>query len=443
MSNVLDLTRNKGIEPRKVAGTYGGEYHCPCPGCGGRDRFHVWPEQNNGEGSWWCRACGKAGDAIQFLIEFNGCTFSEACNALGKDLPTRGPYCEPHPPKKSNSPGLQPDPDPEAPSRKWQDKAQAFVSWAHDHLLSNPSKLKWLSARGIRKKTVERFRLGWNPGRDGKDLWRPRELWGLETITKNNGRKKRLWLPCGLLIPYFLKDELRRIRIRRPGKHEPRYYVIPGSAMDMMVFRAGSRAFVVIEAELDAMLIDQEAGDLCGTLALGSAGAKPHGRAIEQLRRAAVILLGLDYDSAGAKAVASWWHDYFPRAKRWPVPEGKDPGDAYKLGLDIAAWVRSGLPPGWRLGPSLEKSDRKGERKTQAPAVEAPPAVVELAQLLKAHPVSIRITGQRTHLRHTQKWARENWDAAKRISELVFMTEGVMDYLERQDDEIITGENIL
>ena len=446
MSILLELIRQRGINPRKVAGTYGGEYHSPCPGCGGTDRFHIWPEQNNGDGSWWCRQCEKGGDPIQFLMDFEGCKFKEACERLGKNLPVRSLYQEPRLPNKINP---QPQSDsinthPDAPSELWREKASSFVDWSHKQLLKNPSKLKWLSARGIRKKTVEQFYLGWNPGKKEKDLFRPREPWGLPTILKKNGQKKRLWIPRGLVIPYFMDGKLRRVRIRRPGRDEPRFYVIPGSVMDMMFLPdSRARAIVVVEAELDAILIHQEAGDICGGLAVGSSSAKPHRVILDHLRKMAVILLSLDYDSAGAKALTSWWLKYFPYAKKWPVPEGKDPGDAYKLGLDIAAWVRSGLPPGWRVGPSLEKNSRKRERKTQAPVVDAPPAVVELARLLKEHPVSIRITGRRTHLRHTQKWARENWDAAKRISELLFMTEGVMDYLERQGDEIITGENIL
>lgn len=31
------------------------------------------------------------------------------------------------------------------------------------------------------------FRLGWNPGEAGKDLYRQRESWGLETVLKENG----------------------------------------------------------------------------------------------------------------------------------------------------------------------------------------------------------------------------------------------------------------
>lgn len=53
--NVLDLA-SKHIVFRKVSYTQGGEWQGLRPGCGGEDRFHVWPEQNEGRGGYWCRA---------------------------------------------------------------------------------------------------------------------------------------------------------------------------------------------------------------------------------------------------------------------------------------------------------------------------------------------------------------------------------------------------
>jgi phage/plasmid primase-like uncharacterized protein len=66
---ILDILRRK-VEPSRVkhvSANKGGEYHSPCPVCGGNDRFHVWPNQDGGEtaqragvpGTWWCRACDQ------------------------------------------------------------------------------------------------------------------------------------------------------------------------------------------------------------------------------------------------------------------------------------------------------------------------------------------------------------------------------------------------
>ena len=76
--NTLDLAM-KNVVLKKASGTNGGEWQGPCPACGGDDRFHVWPEQNEGKGAYWCRGCGKTGDNIQYLRDFCGLSFRDAC----------------------------------------------------------------------------------------------------------------------------------------------------------------------------------------------------------------------------------------------------------------------------------------------------------------------------------------------------------------------------
>ncbi len=76
------------ISLKRVANTNGGEYAGACLACGGKDRFRVWPTQ----GRYWCRQCQVKGDAIQFLRDFHGYSFPEACQALGCNvLPAAGP----------------------------------------------------------------------------------------------------------------------------------------------------------------------------------------------------------------------------------------------------------------------------------------------------------------------------------------------------------------
>lgn len=56
------------------------EYCCPCPLCGGTDRFCVWPEDNKA----WCRGCGWAGDDIQLIIDRDHLSFTEAAKICGR-----------------------------------------------------------------------------------------------------------------------------------------------------------------------------------------------------------------------------------------------------------------------------------------------------------------------------------------------------------------------
>src|SRR4051812_37366100 len=67
---------------RRVASTDGGEYGGPCPFCGGDDRFRVWPNADHPH--YWCRACGRRGDAIQYLRDHDGLSFTDAARAMGR-----------------------------------------------------------------------------------------------------------------------------------------------------------------------------------------------------------------------------------------------------------------------------------------------------------------------------------------------------------------------
>ncbi|MBI4331653.1 MAG: hypothetical protein HY673_10275 [Chloroflexi bacterium] len=95
----------------------------PCPECGGRDRFRVWPEK----GRWWCRGCKKNGDAIQYLREFHGMGYREACQELG---------IEPQE-KREKSPKPEWTPKPAgSPSLFWQEKAREVLTRSEEALWS-------------------------------------------------------------------------------------------------------------------------------------------------------------------------------------------------------------------------------------------------------------------------------------------------------------------
>jgi len=449
--NVLELLKQKGVEPKKAATTKGGEYHSPCPGCGGNDRFHVWPEQNGGDGSFWCRQCGKGGDSITFLMKFEGLTYPQACERLNKPL-QNDKYRTPKPPQAQSGKYTKTDWQPAVPvppPDPWFLKAGSLVSWAHQKLLENKTQRRWLSARGIKKAMILKYKLGWNPGKDGRDLWRPREHWGLPTVLKKDGIKKKLWIPRGLVIPHLSGDQVHRIRIRRPSQDAPRYYVLPGSSMEQMLINPENRVFLIIESELDLIMIDQFVTYFRrrpGILSLGSSSIKPDVRALESLKKATIILNALDYDDAGSKS-RKWWDDKFPQHERWPVPDGKDPGEAFQTGKDIKDWINAGLPKAWTSGLSL-LGQREGEAKkisveNKKTNVEAPAEIIELAELLKKHQVSIYNSPKQTRIRESQKFVRENWKTSKRISELVYLTPDVLDYLGNHPETVITGDNII
>jgi hypothetical protein len=75
--NMMDIVKLKGY--KRHANTNGGEYVGPCPVCGGKDRFHAWPET----GRFWCRKCEKSGDLIEYFRWAEGMSYPSACEAVG------------------------------------------------------------------------------------------------------------------------------------------------------------------------------------------------------------------------------------------------------------------------------------------------------------------------------------------------------------------------
>lgn len=442
--NTLDLASKK-VNLKKVASTNGGEWQGPCPSCGGNDRFHVWPNQNEGKGGYWCRGCEKAGDNIQFLIDFEGMNFKDACAYLNITMVDRPEDFTPPPPRKQEFIPTQHN----NPADLWREKAGKFIIWAQGNLKENKFALAWLAARGITSEAAEQSRLGWNPGENGKDIFRARKTWGLPEIFKDDGKPRALWIPRGLVIPYIIDGVIQRIRIRRP-EGEPRYYVVPGSSMPTMIIGRDRRAFVIVESELDAIAC-AAACPLTGAVAIGSVAAKPDAETFAILKDALQILNALDYDRAGARAM-KWWTDQFGKCDRWPTPQGKDPGEAYALGIDLNSWIEAGLPP--VLTIKAEGGDQKsGVREKQCPPPTGvaqsagggennppegtPPLLAELWQLLRENPgVKIINTPDRFTVLRNDRFV------GGRINYLVFREKEVTNYILDHPDTEIGWQNL-
>ena len=283
---------------------------------------------------------------MQYLRDFRGLGYLDACHFLGIEPKQEGKRSlnwdrRSRKPGNSSAASWQPK-ESTLPGDHWATKAGQFVEWAEQQLWNTDQgkeTLSWLHGRGLTDQTVKTFRLGWNP----QAWWRKRESWGLPTALKDDGKPKKLWLPLGLVIPKIDGDQIVRLRIRQPSG-DPRYYLVPGSDIGPLVIPGGP-ACIVVESELDAILLHQEAGDLATMIALGSASIRPDQAAAPILHQAGTILLALDADEAGAKSAWGWWHEHFPKAKRWPTINGKDPSEARQNGLDLRAWVKAGLLP--------------------------------------------------------------------------------------------------
>lgn len=325
--NIVDLLQIDGIQAEHVSR---GEWHSPCPVCGGTDRFSSWPEKVNSSGRYGggrgcCRQCGWNGDGIAYLVKLKGLSFRVACKQLEVDA---GPM-----PEKIIR-VWEPSPQKTIPEALWQSKAKAFVVHCSEQLEHNKEAMDWLrNERGLNLETIKASRLGWN----NRDLYLDRESWGL------TGKSKRLWITQGLVIPYYQGKVIARIRIRRsdPPAKGSRYIVASGSYMGPMVQWADQDATLIVESELDSLLINQEAGDLIGVVALGSAALKPDSELHQRLMNAKTVLCSLDADEPGAKAV-SFWKQY-RGFKRWPAIRGKDVTEQMRAGIPAKLWIQAGL----------------------------------------------------------------------------------------------------
>lgn len=332
--NLLELVSELNLVSRRSSVTKGGEYHSACPGCGGKDRFILWPEQ----GRYWCRQCDKKGDTIQFCRDFLGMDYRSACAKAGIE------------PKKmevsSYSLPFRQEFSPEPagiPSEIWQKKAKEFALLCHDSLLKNDEAIQLLSKRGLSLSTIREFCLGWNPMMYSIPL----NEWDLPVSLKEDGKERRLWLPKGIVIPVILNGAVIKLKIRRNDwhmeDHLPKYVEVSGSMKCPAVYgHMELNTILVVEAELDAILIQQHASDLCCCMAIGGAGKKPDLDSDRLLRRVDRILFSLDFDEAGKKAY-KFWRSTYAKLKPWPAPKGKSPGDACVDGVDLRHWVESGI----------------------------------------------------------------------------------------------------
>lgn len=336
--NILDLLAHDNI-PYKTS--YSGNYESPCPSCSGKDRFIIWPHQDIG-GRFWCRQCKIQGNALSYLKLFHHMSDSEACQILGIQPKTQGfdranflqapLYWKPLP--------------MDLPSENWRAKAHQLAAWANQELFSPKHKNileKLQSERGITQETAKKFGLGYIQ----TDLYINRLGWDLPLMDDHTGDLKRLFIPAGLVIPGFYQGQICRLRIRKSNREDGyKYHIVPNSSRHPMITPGKTDYVMVVESDLDAILLSQEAGDLIHVVAMGSCSAKPDERAFQVLSQAEIILISLDDDDAGTKSAFSWWLKHFPHAIFWPIIEGKDPTEAYLNGLDLREWVQAGIEDG-------------------------------------------------------------------------------------------------
>jgi DNA polymerase I len=331
--DIKSLLKEDGFICKYIANTYGGTFASPCPWCGGKDRFRCFPNNGNG-GNYLCQKCGKKGTVLRYLTEYRGMEYSAAIALSGITTEYKNTNLRSRLLKKDNKFKEPSDP----PCNKWQQQASELIQVATENIWhpENVGYLDWLMKRGLTASTIRKYNIGYNCA----DIYYDRSVWG---ITDPNNSSNKMIVPAGIIIPHINNDVIQKIKIRcSDPQAKNKYHLLAGSNNSVMVLGFGS-CHIVVESELDGILLEQEAGDLVTIIVLGSAQNRPDVLIMKQLVNSDLVLLALDNDRAGVESSYDWWMKTLPNTKRWPVLNGKDPGEAFQNGVNIRNWIQAGI----------------------------------------------------------------------------------------------------
>ncbi|MBN1921171.1 MAG: hypothetical protein JW892_08010 [Anaerolineae bacterium] len=334
MSDTMDLLVlvQNDTTLKRVATTHGGEYAGPCPFCGGRDRFRVWPHHPGGSGRWWCRRCERSGDSVAYLVERGALTLAQAAAIRDTQagIVVALPKPEPAPPLLA-----------EPPSSAWQARALQFVAYAESQLWGAQSHARQeVQQWGLNDETIRFWRLGWNPS----DLYDDPVRWGLQG--------KRIYLPRGITIPHFSGQQLWGVKIRRyvgwqaaaaPKYIQPRRNDVDDETPHDTLFgadqlRGQSPCLLLTEGEKDCLLAWQALRDLVDVASVCGAARRFPASWLSYLLPYRAILVAYDADPAGLAGAA--------KLRAWAacitsiqVPDGDDIVAFAQRGGDLRAWL--------------------------------------------------------------------------------------------------------
>lgn len=325
-NNLLDVI-GRDTRLKRVAATRGGEYAGPCPLCGGTDRFRVWP--NHEGGRWWCRGCERSGDLVAYLVETGRIDKREAYRRRHGAMVA---------PVASVARVAHIERDPATPpNQTWQARAWAFVAQSQAELWSATGgrALAWLRGRGLTDTTIKRGGLGYNP----RDSWEDRDRWGFEDAGK------RVWLPRGVVMPWFIGRDLWRVNIRRPVRAGEKPKCIGPAGYSQGLYESdrirSDKPAILLEGELDALTVLQEAGDLVAPVATGGTISGRRSRWVAKLALCPLVLVAFDNDEHGEDA-RRWWLDALGNGRYWR-PYWGDANDLHQDGANVRQWVQTGL----------------------------------------------------------------------------------------------------
>lgn len=328
------------VKLKKVSLTNGGEWGGACPACGGQDRFRVWNQPYDHHPRFWCRKCDFKGDVITYVAWRNNLwrdgkpDFLAVCDVLNIPLDEQPRAQRPAPPERPYGDVNGGKDDYASLTSAWQSAAAAFFDWAQGELCDSTraqSARLWLKARGLTKTGI--FPLGFNPTER-------KETWGSVEV----------WLPVGIVIPWFASGIFWNMRIRRrdadvQAGHE-KYISVRGAGNGL--YNADSifpgYTVVLTEGEFDAQVARTAIppGERITVASIGSCTGARVLKWVSLLGISRRVLIAFDADESGDKAAGWWLEKLGPKARRLR-PTQKDITDMWKANADLRGWLMSGV----------------------------------------------------------------------------------------------------
>lgn len=263
-----------------------------CPICQqGTDRFYI---SDRIPHKWFCRVCRPSGgSAIDFVsrlyhLPTDGAGLKDTADKLAELLnisEADAGYTGATAQHKDQVPQYVPV-LPDTPSEQWQQEVKTAVLKARDYLFTPSARpqLDYLMNRGLTEKTIANYYIGFNPKQ-------------YELNTMKGGKPVMFWegfiFPCYAQIQSTdtVMDIVRvKVRIedskykyllsryqsdpehnRKPQKY---WFISGGNPKSLFCAKYALKYpnIIYVEGEMDAMTINQTAGDICKAVTFGSHG---------------------------------------------------------------------------------------------------------------------------------------------------------------------------
>lgn len=235
-------------------------------------------------------------------------------------------------------------PDLRPPNLRWQRQIREIVEDTQSALWSADGELAraLLHEYGLRDDIIKRAGLGVNLN----EFWILRTKLGLPAI-ENKRDGGSIWFPEGIVVQFCFGDHLAKVEVWRENPKQvswdAKHKLLVGSVEGpyMMGRLPEDKPIVLVLSVLEALKIEQVAGDLVTAVAIVSHEGMRHPLWAEKLAICSHVLVSFNRDKMGERD-ARYWTRALPSATRWP-PYGGILEKLLKNEAMLRRWISDGL----------------------------------------------------------------------------------------------------